>query len=83
MAKFSTFKDSDGYRQALLEKKDPKKKRIRICMTGCRAHGAKEIKESLEKEIKVAKIDTEIVPTGCQGFCARQHFSSRDGGRGC
>jgi len=73
MAKFSTFEELNIYRQSLVKSKDVEKKRIRICMTGCRAFGARKIKEKLEEEIEAAGISkkVEVVSTGCQGFCAR------------
>lgn len=73
MAKFSTFEELNTYRESLSKSKNAKKKRIRICMTGCRAFGAKQIKEKLEEEIQAAGISkkVEVIPTGCQGFCAR------------
>lgn len=73
MAKFSTIEEVDSYRNSLIEKIDLFQQRVRICMTGCQAYGAREIKEKLEEEIEAAGISKriEVVPTGCQGFCAR------------
>ena len=46
---------------------------IRICMTGCKAYGAEEVKEALTREIAARGLTktVEIRETGCQGFCAR------------
>jgi len=72
MAKFSSLKDLKSYRENLYKKEDKNKKIVRICMTGCRAFGAKEIKEKFDEEIKALKLkNVKIVSTGCQGFCAQ------------
>jgi len=73
MAKFSNIKEVENYRSYLLRKKDLNKKIIRVCMTGCRAFGAQQIKNKLEEEIEASGLSekVEVVPTGCQGFCAR------------
>jgi len=72
MAELSSLKDLKSYRKYLCGKKDKTKKIVRICMTGCRAFGAGEIKEKLEEEVEALKLkNVEIVPTGCQGFCAQ------------
>ncbi len=48
-------------------------KRVRICLTGCRAYGAEDVRDSFLKELKKKKVQNEIevVETGCHGFCAR------------
>ncbi|MBC7188941.1 NADH-quinone oxidoreductase subunit NuoF [Candidatus Aerophobetes bacterium] len=73
MAKFAELRELEEYRINLLKKKDIGRKRVRICMTGCRAYGAREIKEKLEEEIQASRLEkkVEVIPTGCQGFCAR------------
>jgi len=73
MAKFSNIKELERYREDLFKKRDPQKKRIRICMTGCRAFGAGEVKDKLKEEIEASHLErkVEIVPTGCHGLCAR------------
>ena len=73
MAKFSKIEELEAYREYLLEKRCTEKKRVRICMTGCRAFGAQEIKDKLIEEIEASGLSkkVEVVPTGCQGFCAR------------
>ncbi len=73
MPKFYSLKELQEYRDWLLKSKDKEKKRIRICMTGCRAFGAKEVKDKLIEEIEGKRLSkkVEIVSTGCQGLCAR------------
>lgn len=47
------------------------KKIIRICMTGCRAHGAKNIHQLFKETIEKRKLENvEIKPVGCLGLCA-------------
>jgi NADH-quinone oxidoreductase subunit F len=73
MKKLSNTEDLESYRASILAKENLKKIRVRICMTGCRAYGAKEIKSGLEEEISAKGLDdkVEIISTGCHGFCAR------------
>jgi NADH-quinone oxidoreductase subunit F len=49
-------------------------------MTGCRAYGAKEVKEALVSEIRMRGLEksVEIRETGCQGFCAKAPVLSID-----
>lgn len=44
-----------------------------MCMTGCRAYGAFEVKEALEREIQGQglKEEVEVRGTGCHGLCAK------------
>jgi NADH:ubiquinone oxidoreductase subunit F (NADH-binding)/(2Fe-2S) ferredoxin len=60
-------------RTRLKEQRDKEKIRVRICMTGCRAHGAEEIMKAFEQQIGKSRLDDriEIIPTGCHGFCAQ------------
>jgi NADH:ubiquinone oxidoreductase subunit F (NADH-binding)/(2Fe-2S) ferredoxin/NAD-dependent dihydropyrimidine dehydrogenase PreA subunit len=64
-------RDLAKLRERLRGQRDNDKVRIRICMTGCRAHGAEEVMKAFQKEVKKKKIDAEIVSTGCHGFCAQ------------
>jgi len=64
-------KELQDLREKLKLQRDKDKVRVRICMTGCRAHGAEEIMKAFETEVKKKKLDVEIVPTGCHGFCAQ------------
>ena len=60
-------------RDELRARRDPRRVRIRICMTGCRAHGAEEVMKAFNDEIgRRGLADTvDVVPTGCHGFCAQ------------
>jgi len=60
-------------RSAILQQMDPEKPVVRICMTGCRAYGAAEVREAVSEEVirKGLADEVEIRETGCHGFCAR------------
>jgi NADH:ubiquinone oxidoreductase subunit F (NADH-binding)/(2Fe-2S) ferredoxin/NAD-dependent dihydropyrimidine dehydrogenase PreA subunit len=72
MEKLKTTADLEALRKSLLEAYDPNKTRVRICMTGCRAFGAVEVREALKNEIEKLGLQDkiEIIDTGCHGFCA-------------
>jgi len=56
----------------MLSKRDPNKQVLRVCCTtACRAGGALEVVENLEKELAGAGLQdmVEIKKTGCRGFC--------------
>ncbi|MEE8470462.1 MAG: NADH-quinone oxidoreductase subunit NuoF [Dehalococcoidia bacterium] len=46
---------------------------VRICMTGCRARGAEQVRDAFIAELERQGLGdkVEIRETGCQGFCAR------------
>ncbi len=71
--KFSSLADLEDYRRYLQEKEKAALKCLRICLTGCRAYGAIEVKEALQQEVQRASLNDliEIRATGCLGFCAR------------
>ncbi|MGQ9611026.1 MAG: NADH-quinone oxidoreductase subunit NuoF [bacterium] len=73
MEKLKTPKDLEALRKSLLEAYDPNKIRIRICMTGCRAYGAEEVRDAVKSEIEKHNLQdkVDIIETGCHGFCAR------------
>jgi NADH-quinone oxidoreductase subunit F len=63
----------EGYREDLRRSVDPKKPCVRICMTGCRAYGALEIRDAFLDEIRSHGIEHQVNlrETGCHGFCAK------------
>ena len=73
MGKIRTADELDSLRQSIIEKIDPDKTCVRICMTGCRAYGAVEIRDAFSEEIRRRGLEdkVEIRETGCHGFCAR------------
>ncbi len=73
MERLSSFEELERYRQRVLAEEDPRKTRICVCMTGCRAYGAAEVRAALEQEIQKQDLcgQVEIRSTGCHGLCAR------------
>ncbi len=73
MEKLLSIGELEWYRNKLLAKEGEAKTCVQVCMTGCRAYGAAEIKSALEEEVKKQGIsgEVEIRSTGCHGFCAK------------
>lgn len=73
MNKLRTYEELELLRESLLGEKNPDKIRVRVCITGCRAYGALEIRDALKNEIEKQDLrdKVEIIETGCHGFCAR------------
>ncbi|KPK89628.1 MAG: hydrogenase, partial [Deltaproteobacteria bacterium SM23_61] len=71
--RFSNIDELEEYRKGLGQGKRNHRRCLRICMTGCRAYGALEVKEALTQQVRMAGLEeeVEIRQTGCQGFCAR------------
>ncbi|UCG79775.1 MAG: NAD(P)H-dependent oxidoreductase subunit E, partial [Desulfobacterales bacterium] len=72
MKKIKTPSDLESHRQALVNERDPNKQVVRICCTtGCRAGGALNIVEEVEKELanQGLKDRIEVKKTGCRGYC--------------
>ena len=71
--KLSSGPDLKDLSERLVAEEDSDKQCVRICMTGCRAYGAADLKDAFEKEIDAQGLadDVEIRETGCHGFCAR------------
>ena len=51
---------------------------VRICMTGCRARGAEQVRDAFLEELEKQNLGgvVEVRGTGCQGFCARAPVAS-------
>jgi NADH-quinone oxidoreductase subunit F len=73
MEKLRTPEDLKSLRESILKGRDPNKIRVRICMTGCRAYGAEEIRDAFVSEIEERGLQdkVDIIETGCHGFCAK------------
>ncbi|MDY6864094.1 MAG: NAD(P)H-dependent oxidoreductase subunit E, partial [Thermodesulfobacteriota bacterium] len=73
MKKIKTVKALNSFRDFLIQNTDPARTCIRICMTGCRAYGAEEVRDALKEEINIKGLEhkVEIRETGCHGFCAK------------
>lgn len=73
MSKLRTLKELENLRKSIVKAQGLNKVQVRICMTGCRAYGAQDVKEAFEKEVKKQNLQdkVDIIETGCHGFCAR------------
>jgi NADH-quinone oxidoreductase subunit F len=80
MGRLSSSQALDDFRYRLRREIDPQKICIRVCMTGCRAYGAAEVRNAFEEELKARGLSSkvELRETGCQGFCARAPVISID-----
>ncbi|HDM09722.1 MAG: NADH-quinone oxidoreductase subunit NuoF [Deltaproteobacteria bacterium] len=60
-------------RNKILSSRDLEKPVICVCMTGCRAYGADQVREALVTEIEQKGMTgkVEVRATGCHGFCAK------------
>jgi len=80
MERLSSIEELQGLQRAIVEARDPQRLRVRICMTGCRAFGAVEVRDAFRKSIGenglAEKVD--ILETGCHGFCARAPVAAID-----
>ncbi|MFO7986193.1 MAG: FAD-dependent oxidoreductase [Desulfatiglandaceae bacterium] len=63
----------ESLRNKILARRDPQKTVVQVCMTGCRAYGAREVKTALEEALRRQDLSerVEIRATGCHGFCAK------------
>jgi NADH:ubiquinone oxidoreductase subunit F (NADH-binding)/(2Fe-2S) ferredoxin/Pyruvate/2-oxoacid:ferredoxin oxidoreductase delta subunit len=80
MERLSSTEELQRLQQALLRKRDPNRLRVRICMTGCRAFGAIEVRDAFKRSIAENGLGekVDIVETGCHGFCARAPVAAVD-----
>ena len=80
MSGFFSVKTLASFRDECVKKISANEYCIRICMTGCRAYGAEDVKEALTREISVRGLKKmiEVRETGCQGFCAKAPVVSID-----
>ena len=80
MKRLSSIEELQHFQQAILDSKDPRRLRVRICMTGCRAFGAVDVRDAFKASIAenglTGKVD--ILETGCHGFCARAPVAAID-----
>ena len=73
MEKLLSIGELEWYRNKVLAREDESKTRVYVCMTGCRAYGASEVKSALDEEVKKQGMSdqVEVRATGCHGFCAK------------
>jgi NADH-quinone oxidoreductase subunit F len=70
--RIKTPSDLKSHRQALVKERDPSKQVVRICCTtGCRAGGALDVVEDINKELANQGLEdrVEVKKTGCRGYC--------------
>jgi NADH-quinone oxidoreductase subunit F len=80
MKKLSSIGELEWYRNKVLAQEKLRKTRIHVCMTGCRAYGAAEVRDALEGELRKQGLSdqVEVRSTGCQGLCAKAPVISID-----
>ena len=73
MERLKSVLELSSYRDTLLRQGGQAETCVRVCTTGCRAHGALEVRDALLAEIKSQGLEevVEIRDTGCHGFCAK------------
>jgi NADH:ubiquinone oxidoreductase subunit F (NADH-binding)/(2Fe-2S) ferredoxin/Pyruvate/2-oxoacid:ferredoxin oxidoreductase delta subunit len=73
MERVDSIMGLEKVRNGIVQRIDHDKPVIRICMTGCRAYGAADVRDAISEEVirKGLADDVEIRETGCHGFCAR------------
>ncbi len=80
MARLMSIGDLEWYRSEILAQEERGRTRVNICMTGCRAYGASDVRDALAEEIRSQGLsqEVEIRSTGCHGFCAKAPVLSID-----
>ncbi len=80
MKRLLSIGELEWYRNKILAQEDERKTRVCVCMTGCRAYGATEVRAALEQETKKQGLSgqVEIRSTGCHGLCAKAPVMSID-----
>jgi len=73
MKRLHSIGEFEWFRNKILAQQDPGKTLVYVCMTGCRAYGAAEVRAALEEEVKKQGLtgQVEVRSTGCHGFCAK------------
>ncbi|MFH1930623.1 MAG: FAD-dependent oxidoreductase [Pseudomonadota bacterium] len=73
MEKLLSIGELEWYRNKVVAREDEGKTRVYVCMTGCRAYGAAEVKSALDEEVKKQGMSgqVEVRATGCHGLCAK------------
>ena len=73
MDKLSNIGQLEWLRNKILARSAGGQAQVHVCMTGCRAYGAVDVRDALREEVKRRGMGdaVEIRSTGCHGFCAR------------
>jgi NADH-quinone oxidoreductase subunit F len=80
MKRLSSIGEFEWYRNKVIAQEKLRKTRVHVCMTGCRAYGAAEVRDALEGELGKQDLSdqVEVRSTGCQGLCAKAPVISID-----
>jgi NADH:ubiquinone oxidoreductase subunit F (NADH-binding)/(2Fe-2S) ferredoxin len=73
MEPIKSFQDFDNIVKKVKEAIDPESPTIRICMTGCLAFGAEEIRDEMVRQLDKRGLTEKvrIIETGCFGLCSK------------
>ncbi len=73
MERIGSVGQLEWLRNKILARMDRARSVVHVCMTGCRAYGAADVKEALERDIERQGLrdQVEVRATGCHGFCAK------------
>ncbi|MBW1766907.1 MAG: NAD(P)H-dependent oxidoreductase subunit E, partial [Deltaproteobacteria bacterium] len=73
MKRLSSIGKLEWYRNKILAREYEDKTHVYVCMTGCRAYGAAEVKAALDEEVSKQGMSghVEVRATGCHGLCAK------------
>ncbi len=73
MERLGSIGELEWLRNKILARMDKGRTLVQVCMTGCRAYGAAEVRDALDEEIRKQGLtrDVEVRATGCHGFCAK------------
>ncbi len=73
MNRLLSIEELEWYRNKILAQQDEGKICLHVCMTGCRAYGAADLRSALEEEVKKQGLSgqVEVRSTGCHGICAK------------
>jgi len=76
MKRISSASELEDLRKAILQERDPTKKIIRICNTGCRGSGSIKVADAFVHQITAENLQGRVTikRTGCHGFCEMEPF---------
>ncbi|UCH06704.1 MAG: FAD-dependent oxidoreductase [Deltaproteobacteria bacterium] len=80
MKRLSSIGELEWYRNKVIAQEKLRKTLVHVCMTGCRAYGAAEVRDALEGELGKQGLSdqVEVRSTGCHGLCAKAPVISID-----
>jgi len=73
MKKLTSIGQVEWLRNKILADSGKGKTQVHVCMTGCRAYGAEQVRDALRDEVEKKGLsrEVEVRSTGCHGFCAK------------